>query len=99
MNNKDQIIADFNDHLQKSKKEYWQDFYVGITNDMERRLFLEHNVKRDGAWWIYRKATDKATAQAVEEHFLDKGMKGDTGGGNEDSTFVYCYEISSTTVQ
>jgi len=28
---------------------------------------------------------------------LDKGMQGDTGGGNEDTTYVYCYEISNYT--
>ncbi len=94
---KDQIIADFDAHLQKSSKEYYSDFYVGITNDIERRLFTEHNVHKDNAWWIWREATNKATAQAVEEYYLDKGMKGDTGGGTDDSTYVYCYEITSYT--
>lgn len=97
--NKTQIIADFDAHLQKSRKGYYSDFYIGITNDVERRLFGEHNVSKDKSWWIYSEAADKATAQAVEEYYLDKGMKGDTGGGNEDTTFVYCYEITSTTVE
>ena len=35
----------------------------------------------------------------LAEYYLDKGMRGDTGGGNEDTTFVYCYEITSTTVE
>ena len=94
---KKEIIADFDAHLRKSKKEYWVDYYVGITNDIERRLFTEHNVSRENAWWIYREAVDKATAQSVEEYYLDKGMKGDTGGGTDDSVFVYCYEITSST--
>ena len=92
-----QIIADFDAHLQKSSKKYYSDFYVGITNDIERRLFTEHNVKKEGAWWIYREATDKTTAQEVEEYYLGKGMKGDTGGGTDDSIYVYCYEIKSYT--
>lgn len=96
---KEEIIANFNAHLKKSKKEYWQDFYVGITNDIERRLFSEHNVTRKGTWWIYREAIDKDTAQAVEEYYLAKGMRGDTGGGTDDSSFVYCYEITSNTKQ
>ena len=94
---KKEIIADFDAHLQKRKKEYWSDYYVGITNDIERRLFTEHNVSKNNAWWIYREATDKATAQEVEEYYLAKGMNGDTGGGTEDSVFVYCYEIPNTT--
>lgn len=72
---------------------------MGITNDVERRLFTEHNVQKDDQWWIYRDAIDKSTARRVEEHYLDKGMKGDTGGGTDDSTYVYCYEIPRNTVE
>lgn len=94
-----QIIADIDSHLEKSQKEYYSDFYVGITNDVERRLFGEHNVQKNGRWWIFRDAINKSTAQSVEEHYLNRGMKGDTGGGTDDSTFVYCYEITNNTVE
>ncbi len=92
-----QIIEDIDAHLQKSKKLYYSDFYIGITNDVTRRLFIEHNVSKNNDWWIYREAADKTTAQKVEEYYLAKGMKGDTGGGTNDTTYVYCYEISNTT--
>ena len=92
-----EIIADFEEHLTNSKKQYYSDFYVGITNDIERRLFTEHNVEKNNSWWIYCVAINKSEAQSVEEYFLDKGMKGDTGGGTDDSIYVYCYEITSTT--
>lgn len=94
-----QIVAEIDSHLEKSQKEFYSDFYVGITNDVERRLFTEHNVQKDDQWWIYRDAIDKSTVQRVEEYYLDKGMKGDTGGGTDDSTFVYCYEITRNTVE
>lgn len=96
---KEQIIADIDAHLQESNKKYFSDFYIGITNDVERRLFGEHNVDEKNGWWIYSPADSKATAQAVEEYYLGKGMKGNTGGGNEDTTYVYCYEITNTTVE
>lgn len=99
MATKVQIIADINSHLQKSKKQYYSDFYIGITNDIERRLFEEHKVSKDYGWGIYRNGDTKAVAQAVEEYYLDKGMQGDTGGGNEDTTYVYCYEITDYTVE
>ena len=92
-----EIIAEIDTHLQASDREYWCDFYIGITNDAERRLFTEHKVKKKGAWWIYCPATSKAAAQAVEEYYLAKGMQGDTGGGTDDSVYVYCYEITNTT--
>ena len=81
---KNQIIAAIDAHLQESTKQYYSDFYIGITNDVNRRLFTEHNVDRDNA-------------QAVEEHYLGQGMNGDTGGGTDDSTYVYCYQISNST--
>jgi hypothetical protein len=95
--NAKKIISEIETHLGKSNKEYYSDFYIGITNDIDRRLFTEHNVPCSGHWYIYRPADSKAIAQEVEEHFLDLGMQGDTGGGTEDTTIVYCYEISSNT--
>lgn len=92
-----EIIVDVEEHLTKSNKRYYSDFYVGITNDIERRLFVEHNVDKKSNWWIYRTATNKTAAQSVEEYFLNKGMKGDTGGGTDDSIYVYCYEITNLT--
>lgn len=93
----EEIIKEINAHLMKSHKEYYSDFYVGITNDIERRLFVEHNVKKDNHWYIYQAAIDKSEAQTVEEYFINKGMKGDTGGGTDDSIYVYCYEITAST--
>ena len=96
MATKEKIIADIKSHLQTTN---YSGFYIGITNDVERRLFGEHNVSKQKDCWIYRKADSKPIAQDVEEYFLDKGMQGDTGGGNDDSTYVYCYRITSYTVE
>ena len=95
----EQIVNDIDSHLEKSKKQYYSDFYIGITNDVNRRLFGEHNVPKDNSWWIYRQAVDKDTAQKVEEYYLNKGMQGDTGGGTEETLFVYCYAITSSTIE
>lgn len=96
---KEEIIKDINSHLEKSSKEYYSDFYIGITNDVERRMFGEHNVSKENAWWIWCEALDKAGAQEVEEYFLAKGMQGNTGGGNNDTIYVYCYEVTNYTVE
>lgn len=96
---KGEIINDIDSHLRESTKEYWSDFYIGITNNIERRLFEEHNVNKENDWWIWRKALDKGTAQEVEEYYLAKGMEGNTGGGNKDTVYVYCYEITENTIQ
>lgn len=93
------IIDEISDHLSKSGKRYYSDFYIGITDVVERRMFNEHNVVKDKTWWIYRTATDSETAREVENYFLEKGMRGDNGGGNETSKIVYCYAVSPTTVE
>ena len=94
----DEIIADIDQHLTRSDKLYYSDYYIGITNDVNRRLFEEHNVSKDNAWWIYREADDKETAQSVEEYYLQKGMQGDAGGGTIQSRYVYCFEITNDTM-
>ncbi len=71
-------------------------FYVGITNDIDVRLFQQHKVDKQG-FYIVEDAKTKSNAQFVESYFLDKGMQGDTGGGKDDSTFVYCYLITPST--
>ena len=93
------IVDEINDHLSKSGKRYYSDFYIGITNDVERRLVKEHNVAKEKTWWIYRTAKDSDIAREVEKHFLDMGMRGNDGGGNEASNIVYCYAVSPTTVE
>lgn len=95
--NKEEIFREIDAHLQKSAKEYYSDFYIGITNDIERRLFSEHKVSKTNGWWIWCESLDKSVAQEIEEYYLDKGMKGDTGGGQDDSRYVYCYEITRYT--
>ena len=44
---KDAIINDLEKHLSDSVKQYYRDFYVGITNDVNRHLFTDHNVDKD----------------------------------------------------
>lgn len=96
-----QIIKDFDAHIKKSGCSYYSDFYIGITNDVERRLFDEHRVPREGHWWIYSPADNEAVAREVEKHYLDYGMHGSFGGGKGDGTakYVYCYVVSPNTVE
>ena len=92
-----QIVNEINNHL-KGDTNY-NAYYIGITNEIDRRLFGEHNVTKtpNKAWWIYGEVINKDHAQAVEKYFLEKGMKGDTGGGSRDSVYVYCYKITNYT--
>lgn len=94
-----EIITKFNEHLKKSGKKYYSDFYIGISNDAESRLFNQHHVSRDNSWWIYTTASSEKDARDVEKFFLDKGMRGGTGEETSNSKMVYCYAITPTTTE
>ena len=97
--------------MAKSKKEIIEDmqsyitqrgggiggWYVGIAAKPKERLFDDHSVDKEKDAWIYCTASSDSVARDIEKHFLDKGTKGGTGGGDEDSKSVYAYRISSRT--
>lgn len=87
---KDEIISEFINYFGLTQGTNFSNYYVGITNNVERRLFGEHNVQKSGVW-IYCGARSKVVAQEVEEFFLNLGMDGDTGGGTDETRVVYCY--------
>lgn len=91
----EEIIRDIDAHLQKSDKEYYSDFYIGVTSDVKERLHNGHGVPEKGHWFITRGSTDQV-CRDVERYYLDKGMKGDQGGGHNVNC-VYCYEIGPNT--
>lgn len=80
-NSYEQIIKDINEHLQKSGRSYYSDFYIGISSDARNRLFKEHHVK-ENSWWIYRVADSSGVAREVEQYYLKLGMRGNTSGGD-----------------
>ena len=95
--NKEQIVADIKGHIAKDGTAY-RNWYVGITKDVEKRLFNDHGVKKKGDWWIHREAYSSEAARDVEEYFVNTcGTDGGGGGGNDDSTFVYAYKKNSHT--
>ena len=96
---KNDIINDINWHLAKSDKKSYSYFYIWITNDIERRLFWEHNVPKKWHRRIHREADSEEIARAVESYYLNKWMKWWEWWwtGNWNAKFVYCYEISNQT--
>lgn len=60
---------------------------IGITADPDRRKSEHGNPTR----WHQWKADSETIARDIEKHFIDKGMKGDTGGGFY-PTWVYIFD-------
>lgn len=72
-------------------------WYIGITNDHERRLFGEHRVNKDTDLWIFAPGDNADVARRVEQYFLKLGLDGGSGGGNNTAVIVYAYRKSRTT--
>ena len=91
---KQEIINDIINHF---KGIAYSNCYVGITSDVEALLFGDHNVSRENGHWLYRTASSHTVAREIEQHFLDAGMDGGAGGGDETSKIVYAYKKTSST--
>jgi hypothetical protein len=94
-----EIINSIETHLSKSTKKFYKDFYIGITDNVDQRLFGYHQVSRTNGWWIYCSADTEEIARQVEAYYLEKGMDGGKGGGKGEGNtkIVYCYEITNLT--
>jgi hypothetical protein len=91
---KQEIIADIAGYF---KGTAYKNCYVGITSDVESRLFGDHNVSEENGRWIYRTASSNSIARDVEKHFVDASMDGGPGGGDYTSKIVYAYKKTSYT--
>jgi len=83
---KSTVIADIDQRVMRAKTKDYGIWTIGITNDPERRKGEHDNPK----YWQHWDADSESDARDIEKHFLDKGMKGDTGGGmNPDYVYIF----------
>ena len=92
------VIADVENYIRTNGGAY-SAWYAGIATDPEKRLFVDHNVLRNGGQWIYRDCGNDSTSRYVEDYFLRKGCKGDSGGGDSSTKYFYAYKVTSYTRQ
>jgi len=92
------LSAEIDAHMAKSgiPNNRW---YVGITSDIDERLFGYHQVSRENSWWIYRQCSTASEARALEAAYHNVGCKGAGGGGDRASRIIYAYVITSSTVE
>lgn len=64
----------------------WRNWYAGITNDPARRL-RQQRAKQ----LVFETATSARSARKIEAVLLSYGCRGGTGGGLDDSRYVYVY--------
>ena len=67
----------------------WNDWYVGITDDVTRRLYEEHRASYNKSTYV--SVDSAATARSVEKFLIERyGMDGRPGGG-ENPLYVYAF--------
>lgn len=104
---KDQVITEVEAFKEANGGNY-SDYYIGITNDVARRIvegyLTEHlNAGRYTADAPKRhwdcETRDKALE--VEAHFHALGMRGKGPGGHgiEESKFVYCFKMDADNIR
>lgn len=72
-------------------------WYVGVTENIDQRLFGDHRVPRKDHWRSYRKAVSSGAARAAEKALLNWGCDGGTGGGDNGAVYVYAYLKTAVT--
>ena len=92
------IVSDINAHMRKSGilNPGW---YVGITSDVDQRLFGDHKVPRANHWFIYRRALSSEDARNIEAAYHRAGCKGGGSGGDYSAVYVYAYVITLNTLE
>ncbi|HPV70863.1 MAG TPA: hypothetical protein PKY08_03170 [Candidatus Magasanikbacteria bacterium] len=91
------IVADIIQYI-KNWGGIFSGWYVGIASDPNQRLFTHHNVNKNSDHWVYSESQNSDTARAIEKYIIETyKTKGDTGGGDNTTKYVYAYKITSST--
>ena len=71
----------------------YTDWYCGIAELIDLRLFDEHKLPREeGSWrYIHRKCFNADEAMSIESTLLKAGPDGCSGDVDEDCIYVYAY--------
>ncbi len=96
----EELIKYIESWLPKTGFGYYANFFIGITDDVERSLLDDHRIDPDNDIWLYSESQTKADAEQVLNHFLAKGMQGAKSAATPTTaTTIYCYVITDTTKQ
>ena len=77
-----------------------QDFsswYVGIANNVKRKLFEDHNVNEQNGIWIYVTAPDNAAARTTKSYFVQNRVAANDLDDEVGGLIVYAYKKTPST--
>lgn len=74
-------------------------WYVGITNDIDERLFGYHKADRQFGAWYHAPAINAVHSRSVEAALLQLGFDGGGGGGDHSAVHVYAFRKDQGTIR
>lgn len=84
-----QAIADAIEKLVSHSGHSYEKWTVGVTDSPARRRNEYASGGNDVKWWHDWNADTEQDARTVERHFLNKGMRGGSGGqGRADYVYI-----------
>jgi len=63
---------------------------IGVTDDPQLRKDQHNNDGKDVQYWTQWRTDSESDGRDTEKYFLDRGMKGGTGGGGY-AKYVYIF--------
>jgi hypothetical protein len=88
-----EIISDIKSHIEKFKVPYTT-WYVAVTNDAEKELFINNKIDKYNDLWIYREVENSEIALKIKTDLTVLGLQGtsDSIENTEAPIFVYAYK-------
>ncbi len=85
---KSQIISEIEKRVLRMKNDYtlWT---IGITDTPKSRKDQHYDNGKDVSDWADWSIHSENDARAIEEHFLDKGMRGDAEGSSVKYVYIF----------
>ncbi|MCH7647094.1 MAG: hypothetical protein IIA83_00595 [Thaumarchaeota archaeon] len=87
---KSQIISEIERRVSTAKKEDYSMWVVGVTDTPKNRKDQHDSDGKKIKHWMDWSTDSEKDGRDIEEYLLDKGMKGDTGGGGS-ASYVYIF--------
>jgi hypothetical protein len=87
------IYKEMKEYIEKDQDGF-SHWFVGITADHKRSLFVEHRVYENDDSYIFRECPNNRAAENVKASLLKLGCQGAWGGWINTPTIVYAYRRS-----
>jgi len=89
--NRSEIIDKISEHL-KTRGGAPGEWFIGISQNVETRLFVNHRVDKENDKWIFIPTNSGQEAKEIRDYFINSmGIDSRPGGDNE-AKMIYAYK-------